>query len=365
MKTGFGCAFAFIFLSACLFTNVKAASTPLSLNMAINRSIYMLPYSSPASVLVDGNLTLNGAPVSDGLVALTVIQGENFSRGYIRPILFRTLSTGMIPVQDWPIANVSVTPLKYNGSYIPSFTFHRPSSRSDLGPFFNITFRNVAVTTSLYLTLTIVDHAQEPITTRTLSFQPQSIPVNSTVTYITDPIYLGDWVALGNATAYVCFFDEFPPYIYTPYCPESSTGFQIILNSGNSLSTQTSDVTPKNDNFAVSNGTFNLLFKFNYHMTEGSVTSPWGNYTIRVSCHYEGNLAVDTRTFWVRIPGDLNGDGVVDISDGSLIGRYWLQATPPLGNADPAADANKDGFVDISDAAIMGAYWQRHEQYYV
>lgn len=346
------CLCLLVILSVSIFFNVKAVTNPLSLTLTTDQPIYRLFYSPPSNVTVEGNLTLNGAPVSDGLVAFTVIQGT--IQEMVRPILFRTLTTGTVPSQNWPISNVSIQPGKYSGGiFVPSYTFDRPSSQSDPGPLFNITFRNVATQTPVYLTLSILDSTQVPIATRTLPFT--SIPLNSTVVYITDSINLGSWVALGNATAYVSFFDNIPPYVYFPLRPESSVQFQVVANNTSSLSTQTTSAPTS----VGANGAFGTNFKISYPMDSGTAYSPWGNYTVRAFCSYQGNFAYDARIFWVRIPGDLNGDGIVNIGDAALVGRYWQKAVPP---ADPAADANKDGIVNIGDAAIVGAYWQKYEQ---
>ena len=49
-------------------------------------------------------------------------------------------------------------------------------------------------------------------------------------------------------------------------------------------------------------------------------------------------------------PGDINGDGVVNIFDASILASRW-------GTADPDADLNGNGIVDIFDASIMATNW--------
>ncbi len=48
--------------------------------------------------------------------------------------------------------------------------------------------------------------------------------------------------------------------------------------------------------------------------------------------------------------GDINGDGVVNIFDASILASKW-------GTADPDADLNGNGVVDIFDASIMATNW--------
>lgn len=54
-----------------------------------------------------------------------------------------------------------------------------------------------------------------------------------------------------------------------------------------------------------------------------------------------------------QIPGDLNGDGVVDVSDLLLLFAAWGEC--PQGSC--AADLNGDGFVDVSDLLLLLANW--------
>ena len=51
-------------------------------------------------------------------------------------------------------------------------------------------------------------------------------------------------------------------------------------------------------------------------------------------------------------PGDVNGDGEVDLSDAIMVTYYSLHQAPSNFNAD-AADMNGDGVVDLSDAIII------------
>jgi hypothetical protein len=52
------------------------------------------------------------------------------------------------------------------------------------------------------------------------------------------------------------------------------------------------------------------------------------------------------------VPGDINGDGKVDLSDAILASHAFGSATGDL-NYNPAADLNSDGSVDIFDLLIL------------
>jgi hypothetical protein len=55
-----------------------------------------------------------------------------------------------------------------------------------------------------------------------------------------------------------------------------------------------------------------------------------------------------------RIPGDANGDNVVDDEDASILGAHWMQSS---GVGWDQGDFNTDGVVNDLDAAILAAHW--------
>ena len=57
----------------------------------------------------------------------------------------------------------------------------------------------------------------------------------------------------------------------------------------------------------------------------------------------------------VTIPGDANGDGVVDAGDAAILAANWLSDTNATWGM---GDFNDDGVVDDMDAAILAANWQ-------
>jgi len=60
----------------------------------------------------------------------------------------------------------------------------------------------------------------------------------------------------------------------------------------------------------------------------------------------------------VTVPGDVNGDRIVDIFDIGTISSHWYPG-PPVGplNYHPNADINNDLAVDIFDIGIVSAHW--------
>ena len=104
--------------------------------------------------------------------------------------------------------------------------------------------------------------------------------------------------------------------------------------------------------------TTTLTFTWN---TQGVTPS---NYTISATADQvpgETHLSDNTFTYGtvhIRIPGDTNGDNVVDLYDAAQISAHWYPGPPtgPLGY-DPIADIDNDGNINIIEAGIVSANW--------
>ena len=57
------------------------------------------------------------------------------------------------------------------------------------------------------------------------------------------------------------------------------------------------------------------------------------------------------------LPGDANGDGIVNATDLNIVGGNWQMAVDPAGPANGDFDSN--GFVDAADLNVIGTNWQR------
>jgi hypothetical protein len=91
----------------------------------------------------------------------------------------------------------------------------------------------------------------------------------------------------------------------------------------------------------------------------------YNNYTISA---YAWPVAGETNTannnltagtVYVGIPGDVNGDGTVNILDAIALGNAFL-ATPSSPNWNPNADINGDGIENVLDAIILGNHFLQH-----
>lgn len=345
MKTKiFVCSFLVSMLMFSLLV-LNAEATTSSITVITDQPIYRLMPMTPSTINVGGNLTLNGAPVSGGLVAVTVFQGK--IGHYVRPILFRTLTTGVVPPQNWSL-NLSVGVVGLKGiQYVPQTVFTCPSNQTNPGPAFNVTFTPTTTLQRLYLTLTVFDAAKVPIITMNVTQINTPLPAGYPYSIIMPPTGLKNWMTLGSATVYVSAFDNIPPYTYFPLCPSASAQFTIVGQGASQSPTV----------FLVQ-GNYNLTFKVNYYQALPSY-SPWGNYTVQVSSVYQGNQAINSYTFWVRLPGDINGDGIVNILDLNPIALNWQKTVPP---APAYCDLNHDGIINILDINPVALTWQKTEQ---
>ena len=69
-------------------------------------------------------------------------------------------------------------------------------------------------------------------------------------------------------------------------------------------------------------------------------------------------IAINGKTiiYTLKIKGDVNGDGKIDISDLAMIKGYMLGKTSLSGVKFNAADINADSKIDISDLAMVKAH---------
>lgn len=70
------------------------------------------------------------------------------------------------------------------------------------------------------------------------------------------------------------------------------------------------------------------------------------------SCHAINQFALTSSGFTIILPGDVNSDGTVDITDAIMIVYHTLGSTPE-GFNEKMADMNGDGTIDLTDAIII------------
>jgi len=93
----------------------------------------------------------------------------------------------------------------------------------------------------------------------------------------------------------------------------------------------------------------------------GTANLPYGHYIVSAyaepvpgEVNTANNYVANSTRITVTIPGDVNGDGVVNGLDLRVLGANWVGTVPPaLGNA----DVNGDGLINGLDLRILGANW--------
>jgi hypothetical protein len=119
------------------------------------------------------------------------------------------------------------------------------------------------------------------------------------------------------------------------------------------------DATPiASQNITLTNGNSATII-----LTWNTTSFAYGNYTISAyAWPVPGEINIANNNFTdgmvkVTIPGDINGDGYVNLKDLGFIANHWLQTVPP-------APANVDilnvGVINLRDLGIVTSHWQTH-----
>jgi len=103
--------------------------------------------------------------------------------------------------------------------------------------------------------------------------------------------------------------------------------------------------------------------------TDFQITFPYAMYqnrensdTLEMEYGVHCDKPMTTLTLTIEDPtevkyGDVNGDGVIDISDAMLICQIYLGNVAPTDTQKKAAEVNGDGIIDISDAMTVCQYY--------
>jgi parallel beta-helix repeat protein len=105
------------------------------------------------------------------------------------------------------------------------------------------------------------------------------------------------------------------------------------------------------------NGIPDLTIKFNMSQVKSLFRSP-GNYTLQVTGRLGRSSTsltfIASDTLSLLLPGDINHDGKVDISDLVMVGTAF-GTSPRSPGWIPSADINRDGRVDIVDFTLVAS----------
>ncbi|MEM2293884.1 MAG: dockerin type I domain-containing protein [Nitrososphaerota archaeon] len=295
----------------------KAYAATLNLTVSTNKVIYNVG----ETVTVNGTLTINSTPVSDGIVAVQVIDPKNY----------------LHVIRALPIGSPTNFVIEILQVYLSDQEGNPKSSvkRGTLGYVTIIWRNNDNADHYTSITLYLYYGNNQPF----LAFVPFSGTVRAGVTQnMTVSVPIPSDAPLGAAFVCSAAFSNLPSNNGYAYCPEKSSTFTITFTS--SLST-TETLQTQN-----SSGTYSINF------TTPNRGAVLGNYTVYASVSYQGQYTRKTCTFKLILVGDVDFDGKVDMTDVGLVLRaYGSKPGDPKWN--PNCDFNGDGKIDMTDVGIV------------
>jgi len=314
------------------FSGMAHGST-LNLTVATNKQTY----NSLEKVLITGNVTVDGSPVSDALVAVEIDDPKN------QPFAARTLSTGPNDTGPWNVEISEIIICDRNGN--PKYVFPRGEY---LG--YKITVKNnMASSCSVIITLTLFYANSAPF----VMLIPYSGSLGPSQAKTIGPIWpavlIPSDAVTGEAMAYASAYNKLPKDGGFPYCLEKLAIFNITSGTS-SASIDTDLMAGKNP----PEGSYSLTIAF------PSLTTPPGNYTIYALTYHSPQVASNKITFELELTGDLYPDGKIDMRDIAIVAKAF-GTVPGKPNWNPKADLNSDNKVDMKDIAIVAKLFGMHE----
>ena len=283
-----------------------------------------LSYGLGATVKLNGRLTLEGYPVTDGLVS---VQVEDAS-GRIKFI--RVVSTGTAP-PPWKVRIVEFYSCDSQGN--PKDSFNRGALA-----YFKVTVESLDTILERQVTIAfnLLDSVGISIG---VTYMTMSLPPKKQFSYFTSmPIPYDAFT--GTAVASVNVLTKWPKKGGHPYCPEESVELEIT------------DGTPPGFSPAPptgSNGYYSLEFKL-------PSNAKLGNYSIFCSARYNARTSVTFDYFWLYT--DINRDGQVNILDiAACAVAFGTRIGDP--NYYRLADVNEDNLINILDIAATAVDYRK------
>jgi hypothetical protein len=277
-------------------------------------------YSLGATINVYGVLTLTGAPVTDGLVAIQV----DDSLGNVR--LIRVVPTGTLP-PPWKVRLTQFLSCDPQGNPKSSF------SCGSLA-FFRVTVESLDTILERQVTVAfnLFDWVGVSIAVAYASF---SLPAGKPMPYLTSLPIPGD-AFVGKGMCCLSVLTKWPKDGGQPYCPESSVEIEITG--------ETSGVAGSPPESAASSpGSCNLSFKL-------PSNAMLGDYAVFASARYNAWASIKFDYFWRYT--DINRDGDVSILDIAIVAKAY-GSYPTHHGWNPKADLDGNNKVDILDIAAV------------
>ena len=310
----------FLYLILILITRIipVQANPPLDITVKTDKQ----QYYAKDTVQVYGNLTLDGALVTNGIVGIQIQTPQD------KLLTIRTVSTGN-PLPETPYVFIEyVFACDQNGNPKSSF-------KKGTVAYFKISVVNQDIQPREAL-MTINTYYADNTPFGFASIQTTIFPVSNPTFIISIPIPQDAF--LGTATVYANAYTNWPKLAGTPYCSEVNATFQITDSTlGTVTQTTQNPLTTLQNN---ETGNFNATFKL-------AKNAPPSNYTVYVTSRYLGESTFTNATFKVLILGDIDGDNDIDYWDAYLFRRAYI------GEYNPKADLDFNGVIDYRDAGIF------------
>lgn len=297
-----------------LFGNIMIVSAPIvDIGMETDKQIYNV--GDP--VRISGNVTADGVPVNDALVAIEIL--SPYGSSYV----IRTVKTGEIPSGYWKVQILNLYTCDSVGN--PKTLFNKGAMAY---VFISIKSNDTYLTHHVKVALYTQYSDNSPL----IAYYPFEIdvePGHEIQNIASLPIPTN--AQSGEAVIFVSLFSDTPANAGTAYCPEKTASFYIA-----------STTPPAQPQLQY----FNITFK----MPKKDVKL--GNYMIYARSMYQNSLATEIKSFEVILVGDVVKDGKIDMRDiGAVCNLYGTKEGDP--NWNPAADVTNDKKVDMRDIGIV------------
>jgi len=249
-------------------------------------------YNVGDPVHISGNVTADGVPVNDALVAIEIVSP------YGSPYLIRTVKTGENPSGYWKVQILNLYTCDSVGN--PKTLFNKGAMA--------YVFISIKSYDS-YLThhVKVGFYTQYSDNSLLIAYYPFELdvePGHEIQNIGSLPIPAN--AQSGEAVIFVSLFSDTPANAGTAYCPEKTASFYIAST------TPPAQPQPQY---------FNITFK----MPKKDVKL--GNYMIYARSMYQNSLATEIKSFKVILVGDIVKDGKVDMRDiGIVCGNYGKTA---------------------------------------
>ena len=300
-----------------MFTNVNALVVNVDIEVAKN------VYSVNEIVIINGTMTVDGAPVYNAVVVMAVI-APAVNGSSSEPYVLRTLRTGDA-VGYWKVVIINVSTCDEYAN--PKTLFYRGGNA-----FIRFSFKNIDTLDHYVKAALYVQYSDNTPMNAFYPYAGNVEPQQEITNIVSLPIPAS--AIIGQTRIFVSLFSNDPEIDGYAYCPEGTSFFYIDA---------TTPLAPPQPQH------FNMTFKIQKKDVK------LGTYGVYARALYLGfYMPTDYESFKVILLGDIIEDGKIDMRDISAIAMLFGKRE---GDSDwnPEADLYPDGKIDMRDISIACA----------